>query len=68
MHLVMLAIGVYAVVSVVLLVTFCWAAAATEPRPGRIIHFRPAQRPAARRAQSGAAQSPVDQPAELLTS
>jgi hypothetical protein len=68
MHLVMLAIGVYAVVSVVLLVTFCWAAAATEPRPGRVIHFRPAQRPAAWRAQPVPSMSPVDQPAEVLTS
>ena len=68
MQLVMVAIGIYSVVSVVLLVTFCWAAAAREPRPGRIIHFRPAQRPAARHAESDAATSSVDQPSELLTS
>ena len=68
MHLVMVAIGIYAVVSVVLLVTFCWAAAAREPRPGRILHFRPVHRPTARRTESSVATSSVDQPAELLRS
>ena len=46
MHLLLIAVGVYAVVSVGLLVTFCLAAADRASRPAAIIYARQVELPA----------------------